>query len=196
MCAGTVVDPPGPTSAAMVSVTSRSRSVAFRLSFERSARISTLARIGMVLRRSTTRCTWPSDFNNSERSTVTFIAKSVRRRVTKVARRSRFRQGRSAVRPAFPCVSFRQPTRRGRLFPRMARQAAERRARWPSWGSLQSCSWRLSASISSAKALSLPASASILRTACSTVVWSRPPNRRPISGSERSVRTFARYIAT
>jgi hypothetical protein len=31
----------------------------------------------MVLRRSTTRWTWPSDFNNSERSTVIFIAKSV-----------------------------------------------------------------------------------------------------------------------
>ncbi len=27
----------------------------------------------MVLRRSTTRCTWPKDFSNSERSTVTFI---------------------------------------------------------------------------------------------------------------------------
>src|ERR1700731_3118617 len=77
MWAGTVVDPPGPTSAAMVSVTSTSRSVALRLSFERSARSSTLARIGMVLRRSTTRWTWPSDFNNSERSTVIFIAKSV-----------------------------------------------------------------------------------------------------------------------
>ena len=37
---------------------------------------------------------------------------------------------------------------------------------------------------------------SILRTACSTVVWSRPPKRRPISGSERSVKTLARYIAT
>src|SRR6202034_2651594 len=77
MWAGTVVDPPGATSAAMVSVTSTSRSVALRLSFERSARNSTLARIGMVLRLSTTRCTWPSDLSNSERSTVIFIAKSV-----------------------------------------------------------------------------------------------------------------------
>ncbi len=25
------------------------------------------------------------------------------------------------------------------------------------------------------------------------MVWSRPPNRRPISGSERSVKTFAKY---
>ena len=33
----------------------------------------TLARIGMVLRRSTTRCTCPSDFSSDARSTVTFI---------------------------------------------------------------------------------------------------------------------------
>src|SRR6516165_819701 len=77
MCAGTVVEPPGPTSAAIASVTSTSRSVALRLSLERSARTSTLARIGMVLRRSTTRWTWPRDFSNSERSTVIFISKSV-----------------------------------------------------------------------------------------------------------------------
>src|SRR5436190_7112997 len=74
MCAGTVVEPPVPVSAASVSVTSRSRSVAFSDSLEFSARISTLPRIGMVLRRSTTRCTWPSDFSSCARSTVTFIA--------------------------------------------------------------------------------------------------------------------------
>src|SRR3954463_3209670 len=55
-------------------MTSRSRSVALRLSAVFSARISTLARIGMVLRRSTTRWTWPSDFKSSARSTVTFMA--------------------------------------------------------------------------------------------------------------------------
>ena len=55
--AGTVVTPPGETSAATVSITSRSRSVALNASLERSARTSTLASIGMVLRRSTTRCT-------------------------------------------------------------------------------------------------------------------------------------------
>ena len=109
MWAGTVVDPPGPTSAAMVSVTSTSRSVALRLSFERSARSSTLARIGMVLRRSTTRWTWPSDFNNSERSTVIFIAKSVHApddgRMAKVARQMALRKaGPSPARP-FPCLS-------------------------------------------------------------------------------------------
>ena len=51
-------------------------------------------------------------------------------------------------------------------------------------------------STSSDSVVSLATSASILRTACSTVVWSRPPNRRPISGSERSVSVLARYIAT
>src|SRR5690348_15985772 len=39
---------------------------------------------------------------------------------------------------------------------------------------VQSWSWRLSDSISSANAVSLPARFSILRTAWSTVVWSRP----------------------
>src|SRR5262249_59976216 len=76
MCAGTVVEPPGATSAAIVSMTSISRSVAFNESLERSPCKSTLARIGMVLRRSTTRWTWPKDFSNSERSTVTFIVQS------------------------------------------------------------------------------------------------------------------------
>src|SRR5262245_567816 len=80
MCAGTVAAPVAPVSAATPSITSRSRSVAFRLSLDLSARISTLARIGMVLRRSTTRWTRPSDFNNAVRSTVTFISQPVRRK--------------------------------------------------------------------------------------------------------------------
>src|SRR5712671_2412352 len=91
MWAGTVVDPPGPTSAAIASATSRSRSVALKESFERSALISTFARIGMVLRRSTTRWTWPRDFRSSARSTVTFMGDPARsetfwsRGATKVA---------------------------------------------------------------------------------------------------------------
>ena len=44
--------------------------------------------------------------------------------------------------------------------------------------------------------MSLETSPSILRTACSTVVWSRPPNRRPISGRERSVSVFAYGLMT
>ncbi len=35
----------------------------------------------------------------------------------------------------------------------------------------------------------------ILRTACSTVVWSRPPNSSPISGRLFCVISLARYIA-
>ena len=63
----------------------------------------------MVLRRSTTRCTWPNDFSNSERSTVTFIAKSVAEAgqswwIPKVAWYGRFRQGRAAVDPVFSLV--------------------------------------------------------------------------------------------
>src|SRR5215831_7118553 len=80
MCAGTVVTPPGDTSAATVSITSRSRSVALTASFAFSARISTLARIGMVLRRSTTRWTWPRHLRSADRSTVTFMGDPARTR--------------------------------------------------------------------------------------------------------------------
>src|SRR5262249_1012518 len=59
-----------------------------------------------------------------------------------------------------------------------------------------SCNCRFSSSISSASAESVFTRFSIFRTACNTVVWSRPPKRRPISGSERSVSVLARYIAT
>src|ERR1044072_7573475 len=78
MCAGTVVDPAGEPSAGMLSITSRSRSVAFRPSLPFSARIRTLARIGIVLRRSTTRCTWPMDLRSAARSTVTFVSAPAR----------------------------------------------------------------------------------------------------------------------
>src|SRR5215813_359496 len=79
MCAGTVVAPPGATSAAIFSVTSRSRSVALNERLARSALISTLAKMGIVLRRSTTRWTWPSDFNRAARSTVTFMPHPARK---------------------------------------------------------------------------------------------------------------------
>src|ERR1041385_462670 len=77
MWAGTVVEPAGATSAEVDSITSRSRSVALRLSADFSALTRTFARIGIVLRRSTTRCTWPSDFRSSARSTVTFMTASI-----------------------------------------------------------------------------------------------------------------------
>src|ERR1700679_379880 len=92
MWAGAVVEPPVPVSAASVSVTSRSRSVAFSDSRAFSARISTLPRIGMVLRRSTTRWTCPSDFRSCARSTVTFIAYPPSRRW-----KSRAAEGRAAA---------------------------------------------------------------------------------------------------
>ena len=90
----------------------------------------------------------------------------------------RFLQGLSAPEPRF---SLR--------FTGLARQAKGPRDGGPSAGvggaAAYSCSCRFRTSISSASMASLPTSPSILRTACSTVVWSRPPNRRPISGSER-----------
>ena len=54
---------------------------------------------------------------------------------------------------------------------------------------------RRSSSTSSLKPLSVALSSSTLRTACITVVWSRPPNFRPISGKDRAVNCFAKYIA-
>src|SRR5712691_10208060 len=113
MCAGTVVEPPGPTSAAMVSVISRSRSVALKASLDLSALISTLARIGMVLRRSTTRWTWPSDFSSAARSTVTFMLQPAwlawkrPEGVGKVACMRGFRKGDGGGRTYLPNEEFR-----------------------------------------------------------------------------------------
>src|SRR6266566_6773819 len=107
MCAGTVVAPTGPTSAEIVSVISTSRSVALKASLDFSVLISTLARIGMVLRRSTTRWTWPSDLNSAARSTVTFIV-SIRllalgalEGVRKLARARAFRKTKADHSPDF-----------------------------------------------------------------------------------------------
>src|SRR6516165_3338483 len=108
ICAGTVVEPVGPTSAGIDSVTSTSRSVALKVSFDFSALINTLARTGMVLRRSTTRWTWPSDFSSAARSTGTFIFQSARSRgkaqkgVRKVARARVFRKGEGTGRRQLP----------------------------------------------------------------------------------------------
>ena len=38
--------------------------------------------------------------------------------------------------------------------------------------------------------------AEVRRQACRTVVWSRPPNCRPMAGSDSPVSSRARYIAT
>jgi hypothetical protein len=60
----------------------------------------------------------------------------------------------------------------------------------------QSLSSFFRSSTSSRKDGSPCMSCSILRIACSTVVWSRLPKRRPISGRERWVRILARYMPT
>src|SRR3712207_8990816 len=54
-----------------------SRSVALSCRPPCPARISTFDRIGIVVRRSTTRCTCPSDRNRAARSTVTLITRPV-----------------------------------------------------------------------------------------------------------------------
>src|ERR1700726_393958 len=89
MCAGTVVAPGPAISAGMVSITSRSRSVAFTASFAFSPRIRTFARIGMVLRRSTTRWTWPRHLRSADRSTVTFMWDPARRGAASRAARTK-----------------------------------------------------------------------------------------------------------
>src|SRR5215204_1237799 len=81
-CAGTVVAPRSEASAGIVSVTSMSRSVALSRRPPSSARRSTLPRMGIVLRRSTTRCTCPSAFRSAARSTVTFIGRPVEMRAS------------------------------------------------------------------------------------------------------------------
>ena len=60
------------------SMISMSRSVAEKARASRSADSSTLDRIGMVLRRSTTLCTWPSAFSSAARSIVSFMSLSER----------------------------------------------------------------------------------------------------------------------
>ena len=74
VCADTVVEPGWSTAAAIVSLICRSRSVAISFNPPSAvASISTLDRIGMVLRRSTTDWTWLSPFNKVARSIVAFM---------------------------------------------------------------------------------------------------------------------------
>src|SRR5213075_3200907 len=75
VCAETVIAPGCETLAGTLSSTWRSRSVAISLNDPSScASISTLDRIGMVFRRSTTDWTWPRLFRSVARSIVAFIA--------------------------------------------------------------------------------------------------------------------------
>src|SRR5687768_8680472 len=73
MWAGTVAAPGAAISALAWSTIPRSMSVAVRATRSPFASTSTLLRIGMVLRRSTTLCTWPRDFSNAVRSIVSFM---------------------------------------------------------------------------------------------------------------------------
>src|SRR5688500_4680081 len=73
MWAGTVAAPGAAISAGAWSTIARSMSVAVRATRSPLASTSTLLRIGMVLRRSTTLCTWPRDFSNAVRSIVSFM---------------------------------------------------------------------------------------------------------------------------
>src|SRR4029450_13383233 len=73
MWAGTVAAPGAAISAVAWSTIARSMSVAVRPTRSPLASTSTLLRIGMVLRRSTTLCTWPRDFSNGVRSIVSFM---------------------------------------------------------------------------------------------------------------------------
>ena len=60
----------------------------------------------------------------------------------------------------------------------------------------QPSSCRVNNRMSASSSASLARSFSICRTAWITVVWSRPPKRRPMSGSDLGVSCFDSYIAT
>jgi ABC-type uncharacterized transport system involved in gliding motility auxiliary subunit len=84
VCAATVVAPARLTIAGARSTTSMSRSVARKLTASPSASISTLERIGIVFRRSTTDCARLMARRRALRSMLSFIAATVaevRRRV-------------------------------------------------------------------------------------------------------------------
>jgi len=176
-----------------------------------------------VLRRSTTRCTWDSDLSKSARSTVTFmrnpacLGTQVRAPPPPYLprRRGRVRRGwrldinigncradvdsTSQLARTFPSPNGQDGDRASGAEPDSSAPPylpGRREGRAGQAGAgCHSCNWLFKTSISAARVLSTPISDSILRTACRTVVWSRPPKRRPISGNERSVSVLARYIA-
>src|SRR5271154_6145384 len=74
ICAGAVAEPLRRTSDGIDSTISMSRSVAVSFNCPFAASIITLDKIGIVLRRSTTLCTWLSAFRKAPRSTLIFIA--------------------------------------------------------------------------------------------------------------------------
>src|SRR6201996_2913632 len=88
MCAGAVAEPLRSTSDGIASTISMSRSVAVSFNWPFAATIITFERIGIVLRRSTTLCTWLSAFKKAPRSTLIFMGLSAAVRFLKQARRN------------------------------------------------------------------------------------------------------------
>ena len=123
----------------------------------------------MVLRRSTTRWTWPSDFNSAARSTVTFMSDPPARPglfegARKVARTARISQGRRALRSRhYPMPIGRSRRSTGDSAARAAdprgtargRRASARVRERGHVAPPHSCSCRFSSSISSASAVSV-----------------------------------------
>ena len=201
-----------------------SRSVAFSESSSPSAFKSTLARIGMVLRRSTTRWTWLSALRRFARSILTRMIsiRGARCRISPIlpslfghklhptaCEKTRARESRGVGTPSPPEeVGVREANGRGGplIRPRLSNRRAplsqvgfadhpSLKGRGCECASAQSWIMRRRSSISCFNASSAAASSSTFRTACRTVVWSRPPNRLPISGKDRGVMVLARYIA-
>src|ERR1700743_2286874 len=88
MCAGAVAEPLRSTSDGSDSTISMSRCVAVSFSCPFAASIITFERIGIVLRRSTTLCTWLSAFKKAPRSTLIFMGLSAAVRFQKKVRRN------------------------------------------------------------------------------------------------------------
>src|ERR1700749_248149 len=88
MCAGAVAAPLRSTSDSIDSTISMSRSVAVSFNWPFAASIITFERMGIVLRRSTTLCTWLSAFRKAPRSTLIFMGLSAAVRFQKQVRRN------------------------------------------------------------------------------------------------------------
>jgi hypothetical protein len=154
-----------------------------------SASISTLARIGIVLRRSTTDCACASALSKRARSIESFILPNPLHPLVQRAH--------DTIRPK-PVTSILGlcgglPARQDREPPTVAPQIPGRFQQEIGRSALQQPLQQLRSSFNW---LSVAISSSILRTPCMIVVWSRPPKRRPISGRLRGVSCLARYIAT
>ena len=178
-----------------------SMSVAVSVSFPSRTVIMTLARIGMVLRRSTTLWTWASPFSRVARSAFSFMASILKGPGCRGAH----------AKSAHGTVAIARHAGKGR------RTSARVIAAQPSSRGSHGCEASsrgigpggASDAGGPVRLQHLPQQLDILRQggvashefvhpgeACITVVWSRSPNLRPISGRLRWVICLARYIAT